>query len=282
MLKMSQRIKRITNGKINGLLNTQIRHKSEKLFASSSILDNFKQTSDIPPVMPVNKEIGLHSYIKKVGLATGQNLGITAVTGGIALGLFSTFPEFTTSVGLIPWIGAACTGIFSCYKVATIEPKYEIDENKNPIITNPPDRILWSNILFGCQGIVIAPSLILFTPYIPAALITTGAVTAGAISTSLYLPKGSMLKWGPALYTSLWGLLGCGVVGIFIPAFHTINLYGGVGIFTLYNIYDTHKVIDDYSNGKIDYLSHSIDYSLNFINIFIRMLEIMARANKNK
>lgn len=248
-------------------------------FASSSILHKFDVQQKVVDTS-INKENGLNSYMKLVGLSTGKNLGITTVTGALALGIVSHYPELVFSAGgFFTWCTAAVTGIYSCYKVATINPTYKTINN-NPIAVNSSERLAWSNLLFTCQGIVIAPSLIMFTPYIPTAAIVTTAITAGSISTALYAPKGSMLAWGPALYTSLWGLIGCGVVGIFIPAFHTINLYVGVGIFTLYNMYDTQKLIHDYHNGKVDHLCHSVDYSLNFINIFIRLLEILAKKDK--
>ena len=248
-------------------------------FASSSILNKFNVQQTLVDTS-ANRENGLNSYIKLVGFSTGKNIGITTVTGALALGMASYSPDLVLSAGgFFTWCTAAVTGVYSCYKVATINPTYKTINNI-PIAVNSSERLIWSNLLFACQGIVISPSLIMFTPYIPTAAIVTTAITAGSISTALYIPRGSMLAWGPALYTSLWGLIGCGIVGIFIPAFHTVNLYAGVGIFTLYNMYDTQKLIHDYHDGKVDHLCHSVDYSLNFINIFIRLLEILAKKDK--
>jgi FtsH-binding integral membrane protein len=64
-------------------------------------------------------------------------------------------------------------------------------------------------------------------------------------------------------------------------AMHSIDLYGGVALFTVYNAYDTHVVIRDYETGNRDYVGHATNYSLNCINIFIRLLEIFARAKKD-
>ena len=253
--------------------------KPEKSLTSSSILNMF----DIPKTRvdtSIDRNNGLHTYMKRVGIMTGKNLGITAATGTTVYLSALSYPELMlSSGGCVGWVTAMIAGFYSCYKVVSIHPRYE-KENNSQISINTPERLLWSNLFFVCQGIVISPSLIVFAQNVPAAAIVTTALTLGSISTALYLPKGKMLPLGPALYTSLWGLIGCGIVGIFIPAFHTINLYTGVGIFTLYNMYDTHKLIKDYDDGYVDHLSHSLEYSLNFINIFIRLLEILSRNDK--
>ena len=61
-------------------------------------------------------------------------------------------------------------------------------------------------------------------------------------------------------------------------AAHSIDLFGGVALFSIYNAYDTHVLIEDFEKGKRDYIYHAVNYSLNAINIFIRMLEIVAKT----
>ena len=165
------------------------------------------------------------------------------------------------------------------FPYSNIQPEIIKDDKGYILYKNPPNRKSWSNVLFATQGIIISPALLIFSAHIPLALVVTGVITAGSITGSLFQPKGALLKMGPVLHTGLWGLLGISIAGIFIPEMHSIDLYGGVGLFTVYNMYDTHELIEEYEHGQVDHLSHSIDYSLNIINIFIRMLEILARVN---
>jgi len=141
------------------------------------------------------------------------------------------------------------------------------------------------------MGIMMAPSLIIFNQYIPQALILTSALVAGPIMGTRLMPKGSMLSLGPALSTALFGLVGIGFtsIGASFLGFnslagitHSINLYGGIILFTLYNSYDTEKLIDDYEKGIKNHVHHAVSYSLNIINIFARILEVLKYLNQDK
>lgn len=51
----------------------------------------------------------------------------------------------------------------------------------------------------------------------------------------------------------------------------------GVGIFTLLTASDTHKAIEQYREGDADHLMHAVSFYLNFVNIFVRIMEIVSR-----
>mmetsp|Transcript_30277 Transcript_30277/g.99737 ORF Transcript_30277/g.99737 Transcript_30277/m.99737 type:complete len:110 (+) Transcript_30277:616-945(+) len=99
---------------------------------------------------------------------------------------------------------------------------------------------------------------------------------------SLFAKPGSMLRLGVPLGAGMLMLLGCGVAGMFVPVtsawyplLHSINLYGGLGIFTLYIAYDTQNMINEYEMGEDDHLKHAVDLFINFKVIFQRVLLLL-------
>ncbi len=61
---------------------------------------------------------------------------------------------------------------------------------------------------------------------------------------------------------------------------HNINTYAGLGIFTCLVATDTHIAMREYKNGNPDHLEVSYMFYTDFMNILIRIMEIMARNNK--
>jgi FtsH-binding integral membrane protein len=220
-------------------------------------------------------------YCQKVGLTTGKFLGLTALSGASTIGVGSlmvtAFSEVAPTIGGATVLGAFAGSLYHVYKLG----KPMSDEQ----------RLYHGYWMHGLMGITIAPSLIVFHQFIPHALITTAALTAGPITAAYRMPKGAMLPYGSALYTGLWGLIGVGVTSLLAPLLgfhglgmmmHNIDLYAGVALFSVYNAYDTHVMIDNYEKGERDYIGHAVNYSLNAINIFVRMLEIFSKMYGSK
>jgi FtsH-binding integral membrane protein len=143
--------------------------------------------------------------------------------------------------------------------------------------------------MHGLFGVTISPLLIMYQEYIPPALIITTALMAGSVSVALRIPNKSLLPYSTALYTCLWGLLGAGATSLIAPAFgytalgatmHDIDIYGGIAFFTLYSAYDTHKLIYDFEQGQRSAVEHATQYSVSYINVFIRVLEHMGKKSK--
>ena len=231
----------------------------------------------------INNIAGLGLHFQKVTRTTGRYLGITAVssacTFGLAIGvnyagLFSSVNEVLYGAGGTMFV-AFCTSMYAALKIGA--PEYI--GNK---MVNEAKRDYYAKLMHVCMGVTLTPSLILYNEFIPAALVTTLALVAGPITASFTLPKGKLLRLGSFLNVGLWGLLGVGVGGIFIPALHDINMYGGIMLFSVYSAYDTHNMIKEYEEGNSDYIKHAANYSLNAINLFVRLLELMGRSESSR
>jgi len=138
----------------------------------------------------------------------------------------------------------------------------------------------------GLSGWAMAPLLLVALKVSPAIVPQALAITTGLFGTmtalSLFAKPGSMLRLGVPLGAGMLMLLGCGVAGMFVPVtsawyplLHSINLYGGLGIFTLYIAYDTQNMINEYEMGEDDHLKHAVDLFINFKAIFQRVLLLL-------
>lgn len=89
-------------------------------------------------------------------------------------------------------------------------------------------------------------SLINRSPRLHQALAITTGLFGTMTALSLFARPGSMLRLGVPLGAGVLMLLACGIAGMFVPVtsawyplLHSVQLYGGLGLFTLYVAYDT-------------------------------------------
>jgi len=225
----------------------------------------------------------LQRYSRIVAGLTGKLLGTTALFGVSTIGTGLSLMAMGVSPQTILGLG------YICLPASFIGALYHA-HRFNAGGQTDVQRLRHAYWMHGLMGVAISPSLVMFHQFIPHALITTGALVAGPITAARMMPKGAMLQWGPALYTGLWGLVGVGIASIVAPYFglhelgttlHGIDLYGGVALFTVYNAYDTHVMIDQFKKGDKDYVGHAANYSLNSLNLFIRLLEIFSKSSRS-
>ena len=145
-----------------------------------------------------------------------------------------------------------------------------------------------SAVLCISMGMVMSPVVSVASPVLVAqAAAISLAVMGGSTAYAMRAQPGSLMPYKSVAYGALVGLIGVGFIGIFSSLFlgcnslfyftHSIDLYGGLALFTIINAIDTHNAIAVYKDGKPDYLACSIDMILNSINIFIRVLEIFSQ-----
>lgn len=68
---------------------------------------------------------------------------------------------------------------------------------------------------------------------------------------------------------------------MFSSALHRVDTFVGVGLFSALVAYETHTSIKAYEEGNADHLMMSIDFALDFWNIFIRVAEILYMFSRN-
>lgn len=159
--------------------------------------------------------------------------------------------------------------------------------------TNSTTRLAGLAALVTGMGITSAPAFAFYdlNYVLPPSLLMATMIFSGA---SIYARKaepGSFLAYGPALSGGLIGLVGTGLVGIgsemffgpnmFSALAHNVQLYAGIPLFTAFVAYDTQAAIERFENGDPDHLGCSVSLYLDFMNILIRMMEIVNKMKRD-
>ena len=232
----------------------------------------------------IQSNVGLAEFINKTYLYTGgsivASLGIGALTGGMCM----NFSMETLISGAILAIGGSIG-------LGMTNPIVHREKSKY-YSTNPLSRQLAYGSLVTGIGLMMGPAMVMaeMSQVLIPSIFMTSMIFVGASVYARSCKTDSLLVMGPALYGGLFGLIGCGLIAVVSPIFfgpsnfalmfHTIDLYAGVPLFTGFIAYDTHVAIAMYNKGNADHLGCSAQLYLDFINILIRLMEILAKAKR--
>lgn len=136
------------------------------------------------------------------------------------------------------------------------------------------------------NGVTLAPLFIVFTAESIASAFFVTAGTFGAMAIFGYITKFDLSGIGKILIMALFGLIIASIVNIFLASsqMEMITNYAGVLIFTGLTAYDTQKIknlVQENINNEniIPKLSviGSLTLYLDFINLFIKLLQLMGK-----
>jgi FtsH-binding integral membrane protein len=237
----------------------------------------------------VSKNRGLNKFVQKVYHTTGFG-----IAGSLALAQGLHMSDLAVQCPLQCLIGGfvvALTGTAGLHY-----GKYKVKKRGSELYAENDDaRIAGYTAICAGMGTTISPMVSMVTeisPTIfPAATGVSLAVMAGASWWSYRQPEGALLSWQAPLMGGLIGLIGVSLTGllsgmIFGPqclAFqmlHSVDTYGGILLFTGFTAYDTHKAIERYKKGDPDHLGCATELYLDFMNLLVRIMEVMAKAQK--
>eukprot|EP01100_Stratorugosa_tubuloviscum_P004937 TRINITY_DN224_c0_g1_i1.p1 TRINITY_DN224_c0_g1~~TRINITY_DN224_c0_g1_i1.p1 ORF type:complete len:368 (+),score=91.97 TRINITY_DN224_c0_g1_i1:50-1153(+) len=210
----------------------------------------------------------IQNHLKQVWLKLGSCVGTTGLVSSI---LIMTNVPFS-----LPILPLVLFSILPIIGLSFIQPTIENYRIRNSLL-----------YLFAIlQGFTLSPllvySLAVSPIAIPIALTLTTLIFFAMTSLSFYSKSKSFLTWG----TPLFGLLLATILGnlfaLFFPGtalaafLNSWSLYGGLGIFTLFIGYDTHRIIADAENGNKDVVGHAAALFIDIVNIFRSLLFIFS------
>ena len=86
------------------------------------------------------------------------------------------------------------------------------------------------------------------------------------------------------------GFIGVGISAIIVGPFlgwnhafellHNVDIYGGIILFTGMTAYDTQMGIAQYKKGDADHLSLATNLYLDFVNLFVRIMQAYEKSKK--
>jgi len=119
---------------------------------------------------------------------------------------------------------------------------------------------------------------------LPTALLGTSVVFICFSLSALLNNKKQWIYLGGFLFSAMSWMLILSLVNIFfrIPLLYNINLYGGLLIVCGFVLYDTQMIVEKKRRGDDDYIWHSVDLFIDFMNMFRRILIILANNSGNK
>ncbi|KAI5780034.1 inhibitor of apoptosis-promoting Bax1-domain-containing protein [Geopyxis carbonaria] len=243
------------------------------LFATNFLFNRETREGSIPAYE--------HEYLKETFTYTALGVGIIGAVAkglhnvGFAHRLMMTNPWLVMGGGLVASIGTLA-GVYS---------------------TDPDNygtkHAFWAAFNV-CNGALLAPMFF----YSPAILARAGLYTIGVMGSISYVA--ATAREDRYLYLGGPLLAGCAVVALSglaplvlplgsraLVGAEALWLYGGLAVFGGFTLYDVQKIMHNARLAqagviKKDTVKESISLELDFINIFVRMVQILANRQQNR
>jgi len=131
------------------------------------------------------------------------------------------------------------------------------------------------------MAIRINPSII------PNAFMLSGMIFACFSGAALFAPDGQYLYLGGTLMSGLSALFWMGLMNLFFQSqlIFQVYLWGGLLLFCGFIMWDTQVIIEKRKRGDRDFIKHSLDLFIDFMQVFRRVIILLMQkedGNKKK
>lgn len=147
----------------------------------------------------------------------------------------------------------------------------------------------------GVVGAVIAPLCVLGGPLMLRAAVYTAGIAGGLSAIAYCAPNDKFLHMGGPLAIGLGLVFAASMGSMFLApttalgaSLYSVSLYGGLVLFSAFLLYDTQRIIRRaethpyYSVVPYDPVNASISIYMDVINIFVRLVTILAGGSRRK
>jgi len=134
------------------------------------------------------------------------------------------------------------------------------------------------------MGPLLEMAIMINPTIVPSALMLTSVVFACFSGAALFAPDGKYLYLGGSLLSGLSTLMWLGFLNIFFRSqlLFQAHLYIGLAIFCGFIMFDTQVIIEKARRGDKDFIAHSLDLFIDFIQIFRKVLIILMQKEQSK
>jgi len=138
------------------------------------------------------------------------------------------------------------------------------------------------------QGLSIGP-LVQLALFVDPSIVTHAAIGTVFIFAcfslfAVYTPRRRMLFLGGVLSSALGVLFLISLANIFVLSntLLSMQVYLGLVVFIGFVCFDTQMVIEKAASGDTDFIWHAVEFFIDFVAIFVRLLVILMRLRKGK
>lgn len=238
---------------------------------------------------------GKAKFMRQTFFHTGVGIGTSCLIASlipVSVGFGALLTGFGIGLGATIYIGTTKRKEFPIFEElnGTVSPYYPKDEAQNRTIAY---YALTSGMGLSLGGFF--QQIALISPWIfPLSFLATSVIFYGCYRFATNIKNGEMINsWKTPLLYGIMSLLLIQVIGLIAMAFtgplgaiasmcHSIDMLGGVALFTGFAIYDLHKIERAWLKGRPDHINISANLFLDFINLLIRIMEIMAKSQAKK
>lgn len=150
---------------------------------------------------------------------------------------------------------------------------------------NPMKHIWWSgfNVV---NGLTLVPIGMLGGALVTQAAMITACIVGSLSAVAACSPGDTFLNMGPMIGCGLGVVVAASLGSMFFPSsglLMNVCLYGGLGVFGLKLCYDTQKTVyHAQMDNNFDPINNEIGIYLDTLNIFIRVVQILAMSGRRK
>ena len=137
----------------------------------------------------------------------------------------------------------------------------------------------------GTMSFSLIPLIHMYSmPIIYDAFIASSATVGSLGAVAYFSPSQQFLNWGGPLSLGLGGLLGLSLLQILYPgspALNNVILFGGLGLFSLFMLYRTQRMMEEAKTmKKYDPIDNSLGIYIAAVNIFTSFVQILGNSKR--
>jgi FtsH-binding integral membrane protein len=227
---------------------------------------------------------GLKNFLSRVYLRSG---GGVASTLAVALA--------APNVNALALFGTGAVMAFgSIFAIGAMKPDFNTTKDGHHTSTNPLGREVAFYGLTTGLGLSLAPMVSTIQSIDPVILPASVLLSAGIFGGSAYVALKSSVDfstWKGPLMVGLGCLIGTQIIGFaslliagpssgLAMLLHNVDIYGGIGLFTLMTMYDSYAAKQLYLKGEADDLGCAVNVYLDFMNLLVRIMEAVAKMKE--
>jgi len=151
------------------------------------------------------------------------------------------------------------------------------------------NRVVALGVFGFCNGLSLGPLLDMVIRVNPAIVVTallyTCLLFVSLTLAALYSQKRSLLYLGGFLMAALNILFWSSMLRMLfgVRMLGGAELYLGLAVFCGFILFDTQMIVYRYEDcGEKDFIWHSVDLFIDFINVFVRLLIILSKKEEKK